>query len=191
VTDPIELLEREHRGIEEVLASLETFLNRLGSDPDSERSMVRDYASFFSDYVDTCHHGKEENYLFTKMKDYGFLSEAGPVAAMLSEQGEGREHLVALTSIGEGDGPLTMAERELVKGHGLGYILRIRPHIAREDDILFPMIAHSLPAFIMEEIGRDCLKFDQRILPAGFHENLRQLSQRLLRSYPPDKGRAI
>jgi hemerythrin-like domain-containing protein len=187
MTDPIEMLEREHRVIEEVLASLESFLDRLGSEPDRERGVVRDYALFFSDYVDTCHHGKEENYLFPRMRAFGFSSEAGPVAAMLSEQGEGRDHLLALASIGAGEGPLSAAECNLVKGHGLGYILRIRPHMAREDDILFPMIAHSLPDFIMEEIGRNCVAFDEKELPPGFHENLHQLHQRLLQSYPPQK----
>lgn len=171
------------------LCPLETFVNSLGKRPERERDTIRDYARFFHGLVDTCHHGKEERYLFVKMNAYGFSKEMGPVSAMLSEQDEGRDHLDALAVIGEGVGPLTPTERDVARGHALGYILRIRPHMMREEDILFPMAVHSLPGFVLDELTREFAEFERSSLPAGFHQELRKISQSLIASYPPHPGR--
>jgi hemerythrin-like domain-containing protein len=98
---------------------------------------------------------------------------------MLSEQDEGRDHLDALTSIGNGLGPLSFEERENVRGHALGYIMRIRIHMSREEDVLFPIVEHSLPDFVLEELAQDFGEFEKTKLPAGFHENLRQIADSL------------
>jgi hemerythrin-like domain-containing protein len=185
MADAIQILIHEHESIEKALASLETFVESLGTQPDREREAVRDYVYFFHELVDTCHHGKEEGFLFPKMTAYGFSKEAGPVSAMLSEQGEGREHLTALALIGQGVGPLTSHEREVVRGHALGYIMRIRPHMAREEDILFPIVVHSLPEFVIEELGREFEGFDKKDLPPDFHEKLGRISRDLIAAYPP------
>lgn len=181
----IDELVQEHRRIEEILASLETFLSVLGSQPYGERDAIRGYVRFFRGLVDTCHHGKEEGYLFVKMSAYGFSRESGPVSAMLSEHDEGKDHLDALTLIGEGAGPLSSEEMEVLRGHALGYILRIRPHIMREEDILFPMAVHSLPDFVLDELAVDFAEFERTGLPAGFHRELREISRSLTASYPP------
>ncbi|MBP1595994.1 MAG: Hemerythrin cation binding domain protein [Acidobacteria bacterium] len=175
----IEELVAEHHLIEELLSSLEKFVERLGRRPDGERAAIRDYAFFFHQMVDVCHHGKEEKHLFVKMDAYGFSREKGPVSAMLSEQDEGRDHLDALTSIGNGLGPLSFEERENVRGHALGYIMRIRIHMSREEDVLFPIVEHSLPDFVLEELAQDFGEFEKTKLPAGFHENLRQIADSL------------
>jgi len=188
MANAIEDLVREHRWIEEVLASLEGFIESLGKSPDQERGAIRDYVRFFHHLVDLCHHGKEEKYLFVKMGAYGFTKDGGPISAMLSEQDEGRDHLDVLASIGTREGPLSAKERSLVHGHGLGYILRIRPHMAREEDILFPAVVHSLPGFVLADLARDFAAFEREGLPAGFHDDLRKISARLLEAYPPKPG---
>ncbi len=182
----IDELLAEHRVIEGVLGSLETFLASLGEHPERERGAIRDYARVFLG-LDTCHHGKEEHYLFARMAAYGFSLDGGPVSAMLSEQGEGRDHLDALAAIGKGAGALTAAEREVANGHALGYILRIRPHMKREEDILFPIILHSLPEFVLDELAGDFADFEKNGLPVGFIEEIRGISQNLIEAYPPGR----
>jgi hemerythrin-like domain-containing protein len=185
MAEAIDVLVREHHRIEEVLASLEGFIESLGHCPELERASVRDYVRFFHRLVDLCHHGKEEKYLFVRMSAYGFSKDGGPIGSMLAEQDEGRDHLDALASVGNGEGPLTARERAFVHGHSLGYILRIRPHMAREEDILFPAVIHSLPEFVLTELARDFEKFEIESLPANFHEDLKETSARLLKAHPP------
>jgi hemerythrin-like domain-containing protein len=190
MSDPIAMLTREHRVIEKVLGALETFAERLGTEGVDERTAVREFASFFRDYVDMCHHGKEEDYLFIKMTSHGFSRDSGPLGAMLSEQGEGREHLAALRSVSEGSGPLNRDERELVRGHALAYIMRIGPHIRREDAILFPMVSRSLPATVLAELAREFERFDRQLADSGLLGKLHEAADRLQRAFPPDPSRS-
>ena len=185
MVDAIEILIEEHRLIEQVLGSLETFSEKIGQAPDTDRKTVDEFVDFFHRLVDDLHHGKEEQYLFVRMSGYGFSHQAGPVSAMLSEQGEGREHLTALQAIGQGSGPLSVRERTLVKGHALGYILRILSHMKREDEVLFPVARHVLPPFVMQELTVDFEKFDGSDVNRPIHEKLRQTASRLIKSYPP------
>jgi hemerythrin-like domain-containing protein len=183
--DAIDNLIEEHRLIERVLGSLETFSEKLGQRPEGDRETVGEFADFFHRLVDDLHHGKEEQYLFIRMSAYGFSHQAGPVSAMLSEQDEGREHLSALQAIGRGSGPLSAHERSLVRGHALGYITRIISHMKREDDVLFPVARHVLPPFVMQELTAEFEEFDGSETNRPVHERLRQVAARLTGSYPP------
>jgi hemerythrin-like domain-containing protein len=185
MADALDILIEEHRVIDRLLSALETFADRLGEDPDNDRAVVREFAVFFSYFVDTCHHGKEENHLFPRMSAFGFSRAGGPVSAMLSEQGEGRDHLNALIAIGAGSGSLTSQERSLVRGHALGYILRIQMHMKREDEILFPVARHSLPAFVLQELAQDFENFIQRDLASPTHREILKAGQNLALKYPP------
>ncbi len=188
--DAIDILIREHRIVSQVLGSLEVFAERVGEDPGSDRATVQRFAEFFHRFVDDCHHGKEEGYLFVKMSAFGFSNQAGPISAMISEQGEGREHLTALTEIGSGSGPLSAREQTLVKGHALGYILRIESHMKREDDILFPVVRHTLPAFVMEELTREFEKFDGSSENRTGHENLLRMAGEFVDRFPPKPAKS-
>jgi hemerythrin-like domain-containing protein len=67
----IAILMKEHRLIERVLGSLETFLDQLSAD-ERNRADLKNFAEFFREFADRCHHGKEEDRLFVSMTDYGF-----------------------------------------------------------------------------------------------------------------------
>jgi len=185
MADAIDILTDEHRLIEQVLGSLEVFTEKLGEESEHDRDTVRQFADFFHHFVDEIHHGKEEDYLFVRMNSYGFSKQAGPVSAMLSEQGEGREHLSALADIGQGSGPLSRREHVLIKGHALGYILRIQSHMKREDDVLFPVARHSLPPFVLKELTGEFEDFDGNPANRPLHQDLLGIAHRLVAKYPP------
>ncbi len=73
----IEVLMNEHRLIERVLGSLETFAIGVEGGLAPERPFVADYAAFFRGFADACHHGKEEDILFQRMIERGFPRETG------------------------------------------------------------------------------------------------------------------
>jgi hemerythrin-like domain-containing protein len=63
----IETLTHEHRVIEQVLGGLERLAEAVARGEAVERSTVKDFAQFFAGFADRCHHGKEEDRLFTAM----------------------------------------------------------------------------------------------------------------------------
>lgn len=185
----IETLMNEHRVIEQVLGSLETFALNLRHEAEGERQTVKDYGDFFRNFADKCHHGKEEDRLFARMNAYGFPKEYGPVAVMLSEHVEGRGHVGALVSVGEGSGPLSPSERDGVVEHALAYVPLLRAHIMKEDNILYPMALQAIPAAEMEAMAEDFEAFEENVMGAGEHEKFHALADKLIDAYPPDPAR--
>ena len=185
MSDAIATLTAEHRVIARLLGSLELFADRMENAGPNERARVRDFASFFRDYVDTFHHGKEE-LLFVRLQDHGFPKDSGPVPALLSEHDEGREHLEALHQIGAGTGPMTREERQRAQGHALGYIMRLGPHIHREDVLLFPMIARDLPPEALKEIALEFERLDRTLAESGLLPRMQEAAARLQTAFPPD-----
>lgn len=182
----IETLMTEHRLIEQVLGSLETFALNLQHKADADRKTVKDYAAFFKNFADTCHHGKEEDQLFPTMTEFGFPREFGPIAVMLSDHVEGRAHVRALAEIGDGQGALTPDERAAVISHALAYVPLLRAHILKEDNILYPMAAQAIPEDRMNALSDAFEAFERDVMGAGQHEAFHALAEQLLDAYPPD-----
>jgi hemerythrin-like domain-containing protein len=185
----IETLMHEHRVIEQVLGSLETFALNIRREADADRETVKEYGDFFKNFADRRHHGKEEDRLFAKMNAYGFPKEYGPVAVMLAEHVEGRGHVGALVSIGEGAGPLSAEERDAVVEHALAYVPLLRAHIMKEDNILYPMAIQAIPHDEMEAMSADFEAFEANVMGAGEHEKFHALADTLIEAYPPDPAR--
>lgn len=186
----IEMLMNEHRLIEQVLASMETFVGSLEKEAGKAREAVRDYAKFLREFADKRHHGKEEDLLFPEMNAHGFPRDVGPVAVMLAEHVQSREHVRALAAIGEGSGALSPDEQQQVRSHTLQYIPLLREHIQKEDNILYPMAVNTLPAKAMDGLFSQFEEFEADVMTPGVHEQLHTLAGSLVAAYPPDPSRS-
>lgn len=132
------VLREEHRLILRVAGALERLLDSAAvGEPDwiaLERSV-----EFLRRFADLCHHGKEEDLLFTELEDQGLPRDTGPIAVMLHEHEQGRALVQAmaraLDRAREGD---EAAMARLVNA-GRGYGDLIRGHIRKEDEVLFAM----------------------------------------------------
>jgi hemerythrin-like domain-containing protein len=180
----IETLMSEHRLIERVLASMETFATRLEVEEDP-RATLRDFARFLREFADRCHHAKEEDRLFVEMVRQGFPREQGPIAVMLQDHVEGRAHVAGIARAGEGSGPLTTEEAASVRFHVEGYVPLLRAHIMKEDKVLYPMATSALPTDVLERLAREFDDHERLEMGAGAHEELHRLAERLIESYPP------
>lgn len=179
-------LMAEHRLIERVLGSLQTFAADLASGADADRETVREYAEFLSGFADRCHHGKEEDRLFVKMTEHGFPRQAGPIAVMLSDHVESRKHVAVFAAVGAGSGPLGEEERASVISHARGYVTLLRSHILKEDNVLYPMALQALPPAEMEKLGHDFEAFEREVMGQGAHERFHALAEKLIETFPPN-----
>jgi hemerythrin-like domain-containing protein len=179
----------EHRLIERVLASLETFASRVEGGLAAERPVVADYGAFFREFADAGHHGKEEDILFRRMNERGFPRETGPVAVMLHEHEVGRGHVSALRQVGAGTGPLTATETGLVLESAGAFIPLLRAHILKEDRILYPMAVRLLTGPEMDAMEAEFTAFDARLRADGSYDRLHALAERLTAAFRPDPVR--
>lgn len=178
----IDILMNEHRLIENVLASLRCFVDSAGPD---DRPTVLRYAEFLRDFADKWHHGKEEDRLFVRMGEFGFPREFGPIAVMLGDHVEGRAHTRALLDIGSASGPLSEAELESACDHAESYIALLRTHIAKEDNILYPMALRALPAIELDKLVADYEAFERDAMPQADHARILAVADQLIATYPP------
>lgn len=103
-------------------------------------------------FADGLHHAKEEYLLFPRMSDYGYSPEQGPVAVMLGEHVQGRNHVAGMvTGIekyreGNKDGLFEIYE------HLMGYAFLLQSHISKENNVLFKMADQSFSDADQEEL---------------------------------------
>jgi hemerythrin-like domain-containing protein len=185
----IDVLMVEHRRIETVLGSLETFCIDVEAGLAPDRAVLADYAAFFRGYADASHHGKEEDVLFARMIERGFSRESGPVAVMLYEHVVGRRHVGALRQAGEAPGPVSAVETQLVLEHASAFVPHLRAHIQKEDRILYPMALRLLTGSELDAILTEFESFDAGRRADGTYDRLEDLADRLAAAFRPDPAR--
>jgi len=185
----IEVLMNEHRLIEQVLGSLETFGLEVEGGIAPERPLLADYGAFFRGFADACHHGKEEDVLFQRMIERGFSRESGPVAVMLHEHTVGRACVSALRKAGDGSGPLTAVETQLVLENASAFVPLLRAHIQKEDRILYPMALRLLTGPELDAMEAEFEAFEARMRADGSYDRFRGLADRLTEVFRPDPAR--
>ena len=187
--ESIDILMSEHRRIEKVLGSLETFGLEVEGGLAPDRAVLAEYAAFFRGYADASHHGKEEDVLFARMIERGFSRESGPVAVMLHEHVVGRGHVGVLRQVGEGEGPVSGVEAHLVVEHASAFVPHLRAHIQKEDRILYPMALRLLTGPELDAILTEFEAFDAGRRVDGTRDRLEGLADRLVAAFPPDPVR--
>jgi len=185
----IATLMDEHRLIEQVLGSLETLAFEVEAGRPLERPVVADYATFFREFADACHHGKEEDLLFARMVERGFPRESGPIGVMLFEHTVGRQRVAALRSVAEAPGDVGAAERQLFLESSLEYIPMLRQHIQKEDRILYPMAGQVLVGGELDRLEAEFEAFDRKLRDSGALDRLRGTAEALAARFRPDPAR--
>jgi len=179
----------EHRLIEQVLGSLESFAVAVEGGLPIEKPVVAQYAEFFRGFADAYHHGKEEDILFQRMIERGFSTESGPLAVMLHEHTQGRARVAVLREVGLTEGAAEAGERRAVLDAAAEFIPLLRQHIAKEDRILYPMALRVLTGPELDQMESAFEDFEKRLNADGAEERLRALASRLTSSFAPDPER--
>jgi hemerythrin-like domain-containing protein len=150
---PTDVLRGEHRIIEAKLSELEGQIAApAGPFP---RAFFDEALDFFRNFADGCHHAKEENLLFPRMKERGVPERGGPIAVMLAEHDEGRGYLKAVRENLDAAEQGSAAARDHVGANAQAYITMLRRHIFKEDNILFRMAESVLEADDVAELQKD------------------------------------
>jgi hemerythrin-like domain-containing protein len=138
-------LVHEHKLILRMLAVLERNALATGAGTYGNYRFYLDGVDFIRNYADRYHHAKEEDVLFEALVKNGMPRENSPVAAMLMEHDQGRAYVKALEiaalSALAGDG----GQNRVIAENALGYVELLREHIAKEDDILYPLAERLIP----------------------------------------------
>lgn len=131
----LKILYDEHQVILKVIEALLNECKKQVLDPlFFERSI-----DFIKNYADKLHHAKEENILFTEFDRVACESGlCNPIQQMLHEHDLGREFVKGMT---EG---LEEKNKSKIIENARAYAQLLKEHIAKEDDILYPMAEEAI-----------------------------------------------
>lgn len=177
----IDVLMDEHRVIERVLDSLESEAGRLSRGENVRPGFFLDAADFAAGFADGCHHRKEEGVLFPTMTQHGVPANGGAIEMMLDEHEAGRAYVrrlrAAAKQLEAGDQGATTA----VIAAARGYAALLRDHIAKEDELLFPMAAEMIPEGAQDEVLTRFEHVEHDETGPQGHERLLELAEQLQR----------
>jgi len=179
----IELLMSEHRTIEKALDAMEAWVERSRQIRDPlERDTLDSFVSFLREFVDDCHHAKEENILFATMITHGFPREHGPLAVMLHEHELGRSLVRTLSNSARQREPWNEDDWRHVERTVQAFARLLREHIQKEDRVLYPLAEQRLSTSAKDEVSVLFERFEAAQAGCSQIKRLRELEERLLAS---------
>jgi hemerythrin-like domain-containing protein len=175
--DPIEVLKEEHEIIKKSLSILEISTRNISVLSTSE---IEKLLMFFDEFVDKCHHAKEEQSLFPLIEIKGIPKEGGPIGVMLLEHDKGRELRRAMLN--------TLKDLEknfdTFRDYARDFISLLNEHIYKENNILFPMADMILNENDKEQLINDFETIEKRL--GNIHEKyvnfINMMSNRVLKN---------
>jgi hemerythrin-like domain-containing protein/uncharacterized protein (DUF2249 family) len=175
---PTQILKDEHTLILEALDGVERKLAALEAGAAPDPAYFEKAVRFIRTFADECHHGKEENLLFKTMVDRGFPLQGGPIAVMLSEHEAGRGYIREMAEASASVGQDKAAAAKIIR-NGRAYIQMLRPHIDKENMILYAMADNMLSPEDQAEMGKAFERFETEKIGADVHEAMMTLQAEL------------
>lgn len=171
---PTEDLRHEHDVILLVLQGAE----RQAALRVPKQDNLNELLDFFMNFVDHCHHAKEERYLFPKMEERGIPNIGGPIGVMLSEHSAGRALVAAMKEkiASWHVDKQTVAD---LKKDLLEYVELLRIHINKENNVLFPTADKILSAEDQKYLSDAFAKVESEEIGEGVHEKYHKMAHRL------------
>jgi len=171
-------LEHEHRIIEQVVGGMAVLIEKLESGEEVDQSVFTDLSEFLQTFGDTCHHGKEERYLFNLLEKKGVPVSGCPLAVLVHDHERGRQLMSDLRLESE-------LYRDIPNEGRRGLIDTLRKlvefypsHIWKEDYLLFPMAEKLLSKSDQKELSAQFARHEAAI-GADVHHGFDQLAGRI------------
>ena len=180
---PTEQLKEEHGGVKVMLGILGKICDRMESGKPVPVQHLEQILEFLKVFVDTCHHGKEEEHLFPALEAAGIPRDGGPIGRMLQEHEQGRAFVrgmgAAVRAYAAGDAAGTA---DFVS-NARGYTQLLLDHIDKEDNILYPIADARLAAGTQSELSAAFERVEEERVGHGRHEAFHALMDRLRGEY--------
>lgn len=163
----------EHQNIELMLDILKTVSSRLLGGNAVPPKHLEGILEFLTVFIDKCHHGKEEKYLFRAMEAAGVDHITGHIGVLIYEHEQGRIHIARIK---KGlAGTLGIPDMTEVQAAAADYVELMVQHITTENTDVFPLADKVLDAGSVAKLCEKFEKHEREIIGAGKHEEFNAL----------------
>lgn len=169
-------LKKEHQAVRLALIFLEMLRIQIENKKTIDVEKFEKLLEFFKIFVDKCHHGKEENFLFPELEKAGIPREDGPIGVMLTEHEFGRDYIRIIEENIQSyktkpDENNIKKISEAIKG----YVELLEQHIYKENNVLFAMADIHLPEKLQEELFEKFEEFELKEIGPGKHDEFHRM----------------
>jgi len=159
VTPPEDLM-REHGVLDRVLLVYEAGIAKFASNEDFDPLLFSSAAEIVRDFIENYHEKSEEEAVFPRFRKAGKM--VGLVDTLQAQHQAGRKVTQTILRCAPGSHKDSDDRRELVAGiHS--FIRMYRPHAAREDTDLFPLLKDVVSAHEYDAMAEDFEKKEHRL----------------------------
>jgi len=172
-------LEEEHHVIQTVVGIMATLTEELDKGKSPEVGILRDLVEFMQVFVDKCHHGKEEGYLFPLLETKGVPVTGCPLGILIHEHQNGRKLVAELAEAVAAYGKGSLEEKGTLCASMRGLVNLYPSHIWKEDYLLFPMTDKILNDKEQKELAEEFELVEKKI-GLDVHQRFEQLASTLV-----------
>ena len=170
-----QVLRDEHEGVLAMLGVVEAAAYRLRDGKSVPPDLMTNAIDFFRNFVDKCHHGKEEQQLFPALTAHGLPQEGGPVGVMLEEHAQGRAFIRGMSDAAQKYAQGDVAALNALVSNTVGYAKLLREHIDKENGVLFPMADNILSDAEQGKLYDAFEQIEANEIGPGVHERYHQM----------------
>jgi len=170
-------LRKEHESVLFVIKILDKMLSAGKKDTSVKVKYYNEVLYFFKVFVDQCHHGKEEKYLFEELFKSGLPKKEGLLEELIHEHDIGRDYISAM-NISLKSGEMSLFHFAVVE-----YMEMIKQHIEKENNDLFKKADKLLDDEKQEELYSKFERHEEEVIGHGVHEELHSMIRKWAREF--------
>ncbi len=177
---PTAILVHEHAEIGPVVAAMQRESEHIRATGEIDADAVRQMVEFTRGFTDGSHHVKEETLLFPCLLEHSPQARS-PVSMMLREHEAARARIAAIAAsladarAGDADA------RRLIADSLAGYASLLMSHIAKENNVLFPLAERALDGDDKRRLDDEFRRLQSEEAASGSDERYRAMAQSLAR----------
>lgn len=177
IMQPSTQLEKEHDITLKILDAARQEAARIQQTGQLNTERILKMHDFFSNFVDKCHHAKEERFYFPAAKFYDGEETESLTSELVNEHDYGR---TLLQEVAYMLGQKETADPTLVADRLNRYAEMIRTHIGKENELLYRQADLRLPSAEKAAMLEGFARIEKQELGEGFHEKYHALAMEIL-----------
>ncbi len=181
--DATEDLKAEHEGIRLMLHVLNRVCEILELGQVVDPVHLSRIMEFLNVFVDRCHHGKEEDFLFPELEKEGIANRDGLIGVLLTEHEEGRGFVKKMAEAVEKTKGRNSIGFFLFKDNSKKYAELLLRHIEKENELLFPLADKRLSKDMQGRLKESFDNLEKERIGLGKHEEFHSLLSELKKIY--------
>lgn len=180
---PTQELQAEHDGILQMLDILRAISRKMASHKTIQGEHLDQVMAFLRIFIDRCHHGKEERFLFPEMDQLNIPKKADIIDVLTEDHAEGRKLVDLMGNSlerhyrGDQQAPgifMDATER---------YDKLLRSHIKKENTLLFPQAEKKLSKDQQSAMMEQFETLEEEEIGSGRHDQFHLQMENLSRIY--------